>query len=144
MKSKKRVIVLVSICVVILIGAIIFDVTTSKSYFKEIKYDNLIEKVNNKDSFVLLVSQTICDHCKNYKPLLREVADDNKVMVYYIEVDLLTKEQQKEFKKLFSFSGTPMTIFVKNGNEETTANRINGAASKDKIIAKFKSNGIIQ
>lgn len=144
MKRKKRIIILVSVCVVVLIGAIIFDVVTSKSYLKEIKYDSLIEKINNKESFVLLISQTTCTHCKNYKPLLKDVANSNEVMVYYIEFDLFTNEQQTAFNKLFNFDGTPTTIFVKNGVEETTAGRINGLASKDKIIAKFKSNGIIQ
>lgn len=144
MKRKKRIIILVSVCVVVLIGAIIFDVVTSKSYLKEIKYDDLIEKINNKESFVLLISQTTCTHCKNYKPLLKDVANSNEVMVYYVEFDLFTNEQQTAFNKLFNFDGTPTTIFVKDGVEETTAGRINGLASKDKIIAKFKSNGIIQ
>lgn len=144
MKRKKRIIILVSVCVVVLIGAIIFDVVTSKSYLKEIKYDSLIEKINNKESFVLLISQTTCTHCKNYKPLLKDVANSNEVMVYYVEFDLFTNEQQTAFNKLFNFDGTPTTIFVKDGVEETTAGRINGLASKDKIIAKFKSNGIIQ
>ena len=140
---KKRAIVLFSVCVVILLGAIILNAITSKSYLEEIKYDKLVEKINNKDSFVLLISQTICDHCKDYKPILRKVANDNKLVVYYIEFDLLTSDQKTKFKDLFVFDGTPVTVFVKNGVEETVAMRINGNSSIEKITAKFKSNGFI-
>ena len=48
-----------------------------------------------------------------------------------------------ELKKQFSFSGTPTTIFVINGEEKTAATRINGDVSEEKIISKLKSNGFI-
>ena len=41
-------------------------------------------------------------------------------------------------------SGTPTVIFYKNGKEETTAARIIGDTSKDKIVAKFKASGFIK
>ena len=47
------------------------------------------------------------------------------------------------FKKYISFSSTPTTLFLKNGEEVTAANRINGDANKEKIEKKLKSNGFI-
>lgn len=143
MKAKKRAIILGSICLVILIGAFIADRVLSKSYFKKLKYDEVIEKIENKDDFVLLISQTTCTHCISYKPKLEEVANEYKINIYYIDVDLLDNEERDKFSSYINYSSTPVTVFLKNGEESTVANRINGDASKDKIEKKLKSNGFI-
>ena len=142
-KSIKKMILLIVCCVVVLIGAIIADKMLSKSYFIELKYDKVMEKINNKESFVLLLSQTTCSHCKDFKPKLKKVANNYKLNVYYLEVDLINEEENNELKKLFNFNGTPTTVFVINGEEKTAATRISGDASEEKIIAKLKSNGFI-
>ena len=143
MKAKKRAIILGSICLVILIGAFIADRVLSKSYFKKLKYDEVIEKIENKDDFVLLISQTTCTHCISYKPKLEEVANEYKINIYFIDVDLLDNEERDKFSSYINYSSTPVTVFLKNGVESTVANRINGDASKDKIEKKLKSNGFI-
>ncbi len=142
-KAKKRIVVLLAICLIILAGAIVADRILGKSYFKEIKYNKVVEKIKRKESFVLLLSQTTCSHCLQYKPKLEAVANEYQVEVYYIETDLLDSEVRDELKKYFNYTGTPTTIFVINGEEKSAATRINGDASKDKIINKFKSNGFI-
>lgn len=143
MKAKKRALIIVIICLIFLIIGFGVDFVLGKSYFKELKYDEVIKKIENKEDFVLLVSQTECVHCISYKPKLKKVAKENKVYIYYIDVDLLTDEETDNFKKYISFSSTPTTLFLKNGEEVTAANRINGDANKEKIIKKFKSNGFI-
>ena len=143
-KAKKRGIILVIICSIILVGALIADRILSREYLIEIKYDEVIEKVSNKENFILLLSQTTCSHCAAYKPKLSEVANEYKLEIYYLEVDLLSEDEEKEVKKHFSFSGTPATLFITDGDEKTAANRIVGDASKDKIISKLKSNGYIK
>lgn len=143
MKSKKRAIILGIICIVILIGAFIADRVMGKSYFNEIKYNEVIEKIENKEDIVLLISQTTCNHCMSYKPKLEDVANEYKLNVYYIEADLLDDDESAELKKYVNYSSTPTTVFLKDGEEKTAANRINGDASKDKIKKKLKSNGFI-
>ena len=143
MKVKKKVIILVSICLIILIGAFAVDRFLGKTYFNEIKYEELIDKIENKEDIVLLISQTTCTHCIAYKPKLEDVANEYKVYIYYIDVDLLTDEENIKLKSYVNFSTTPTTIFLKDGEETTAANRINGDASKDKIERKLKTNGYI-
>ena len=141
---RKRIIILIIICVFLLIGVIIVDKKLSKEYLLEIKYDEVIKKVDKKDTFVLLLSQTTCSHCAEYKPKLSRISKKYKVMVYYLETDLLKEKEEKEIKKLFNYSGTPTTVFVIKGYEKTAATRINGDATEEKIISKFKSNGFIK
>ena len=64
-------------------------------------------------------------------------------MIQYIDIDRLTQKQSTKIKEVFNYSGTPTTVFVIDGTEETAANRIVGEAKKEKIIAKLKSNGFI-
>ena len=113
-KAKKKALIIIVACLIILVGAFIADRILGKSYLKELKYDQVIEKVENKDSFVLLLSQTTCSHCMDFKPKLAKVAKEYKV-----------------------------EVFVIDGEEKTAANRINGDVSKEKIISKLKSNGFI-
>ena len=64
MSIKKKVIIIVSVCLVILIGGLVADKILSRSYLVELGYDEVLEKVENKESFVILFSQTTCNHCK--------------------------------------------------------------------------------
>lgn len=141
---KKRVIILCSICLIVLIGGIIADKIISKEYFQELKYKDFIEKTDNKDTFVLCISQTECTHCLSYKPKLKSVANKYKLTVYYLDTDLLSEEEYNNFTNYFSFDGTPTTVFINDGEEKTAASRINGDASEEKIINKLKSNGFIK
>ena len=143
-KAKKNVIILVIVCLIVLVGAIVADVMLGKSYLNEIKYDKVMEKVEAKDSFVLLLSQTTCSHCMDFKPKLARVAKNYKVNIYYLKNNLLSEDESKELKEHFNFTGTPTTVFVINGEEKTAANRINGDVSEEKIISKLKSNGFIK
>jgi len=107
----------------------------------ELTLDNVVEKIENKEDFVLCISRTTCSHCYDYKPKLESVAKENNINIYYIDVD---KYDEDKFSDIISFNGsTPTTIFIKNGEEATTSNRINGDVSKTKIIDKLKSNGFI-
>lgn len=146
MNIKKKILILVIICLIILIGAFIADRFLAKSYLVEIKYDDVIEKLDNKESFVLLISQTTCNHCNTYKPKLKSVAKKHECFIYYIDVDLLDEDKYEDLNKRISFktSGTPLTIFFKNGEETTVANRIVGAESKEVVENKLKSNGFIK
>ena len=143
-KAKKRALILGGICLVILVAAVIADLVLSKNYFKEIKYEQFVSKVEKKESFVVLFSQTTCTHCMDFKPKLKRVADKYKINIYYLETDLLDEDTYKELKAKFSFSGTPTTIFVTDGEEKTAATRINGDVSEEKIVSKLKSNGFIK
>ena len=49
---KKRVIILCSICFFVLIGALVADRIITNSYLKQLKYDEVMEKIQNKESFI--------------------------------------------------------------------------------------------
>lgn len=143
MNVKEKVILLVCMCLMVIAGAFIADRIIGKNYFSEIEYKTLIEKIENKDDLIVLISQTTCGHCASYKPKLQDMANKHKVDIYYIDVDLLSDEERTELKSYINYDGTPATVFLKNGEETSMATRINGDASREKIEKKLKSNGFI-
>lgn len=149
MKNKITIIIIALISIAI-IGGISFTVlknnhnkNNSESKLISIDVLNLEEKINNKDSFVLVMSQTGCSHCEQYLPELSRTLEEVNLEAYVINITNLDKEQTEKLNKMVHFSGTPTTIFYHDGIEATTLNRISGYANKSKIIERLKSLGYI-
>ena len=68
---------------------------------------------------------------------------NHKINIYYIDVDLLNNDEKDKFDSYISYDGTPITVFIKKGEETSAATRINGDASISKIEKKLKSNGFL-
>lgn len=130
---KKIKLVLLVIGVILLTGC-------SKSNLKEISYKEYKNLIDSKESFILEVMREECTACKSFKPNLEAVIDKYNIEVKYINTDKLSDDELDEF----GISGTPTLIFYNDGVEETTASRLVGSVSQDKIIAKFKANGFIK
>lgn len=148
MQKKKNIIlgVLVIILVVLICTlAIIIGIKNSKSYqsIEEINLTTLRDKINNKDKFVLVVTQTGCSHCTAYLPVLEEIGEEYKLKFYDINMTNLADEEKTEFNSLVRISGTPTTIFYTDGEEKSTSTRLVGEKTKDKIITRLKSEGYI-
>ena len=148
MQKKKNIIlgVLVVILVILVCTvAIIIGSKNSKSYqsIEEINLATLKDKINNKDKFVLVVTQTGCSHCTAYLPVLEEVGEEYKLKFYDINMTNLADDEKTEFSSLVRISGTPTTIFYTDGEEQSTSTRLVGEKTKDKIITRLKSEGYI-
>lgn len=145
MKNKILKFVLISVFVVfigIIIGYFVFN--TNNNFIK-LEYDEIVNKLDNNDDFVLCVSRTTCSHCENYKPKLKNIANKYNIKIYYTDVDTYNDDEMADFNTRISFDGgTPVTIFFKDGEEKTTATRIVGDVSSEKIIDKLKKNDFIK
>ena len=142
--NKKNFIISICSLILIILFVIAFNYY-SRPRLYELDVNQVKEKIDNKESFILCISATYCSHCKEYKPKLEDISKEYRMDIYYIDFDKYSDKEQELFRNYISFDGgTPVTLFIKNGEEETTVNRINGNVSKDKIISKFKSNGFIK
>lgn len=136
LKKKKNIIIIISVIIILTILAIL-TFNLNKNNFVSLKYDDIMKKIENKESFVLCISSTECPHCDDYKPKLKNVANKYGVKIYYTDINLFNDNDYDKFKVDFSFDGgTPTTIFIINGEEKTTATRISGDVSTEKIINK--------
>lgn len=113
-------------------------------YLKEINYKEYHKLLDNKESFILEIMKTDCPYCEKLEPKLKEVANKYEIEIKVINTAHLSKKEVEKIYDETGISGTPTIIFYKDGVEETTASRINGNVSEEKLISKFKDNGIIE
>lgn len=83
----------------------------------EITYNEYETKVNNGDAFIVVIESANCGYCTMYMPILKEVAEEKNIPIYYIDISTLTQEdlnklstENKYLKK--NQWGTPTTLFM--------------------------------
>lgn len=102
------------------------------------------KKIENQDSFILVVSRDGCHFCQEYYPILIDVIEKYDVTAYRINTTKLNDEERKYLDGIATVTGTPTTLFINEGTETTTLNRLVGGQTKTKIIERFKSLGYIK
>ncbi len=148
---KKKIGLIIGIVIVILavIGLIYAAITLNKKNdsledrLVSLTYSELEKKINNKENFILVITQTDCSHCIEYKPVLEQVLLDYNLTAYEIDQKKISSEEKNKLKDIANISGTPTTVFIVNGEERQTADRIVGSASRSKIIDRLKAMGYI-
>ena len=116
----------------------------SESYLKDLSYEELNKKLSDKETFFFVVTQDGCSHCENFLPVLENLLNDKKVIGYNLNTSKLSEEQNKEFDEKYNVTGTPTTIFIKDGKEVSILQRLVGNVSKDKLISKLETNNYIK
>lgn len=136
---KKIIIILISLILITGCG-----VNTEKGY-TEINYIELQEKLDNKDDFIFYIGSAECSHCKDYGITLKEIKKNYpEVEVFYLDISKIQQFQHEKLYNKFPFDGTPTTVFIIDGSEESIYNRVEGNQPYDKVVEKFKSNGYIE
>lgn len=114
-----------------------------KGGYIRLSFDDLQLKLNDKDTFVLVIGSDTCSACAKYKTTMESVIKENKVDIYYLDLDSLIEEEYSKIYSKYVITSTPTTIFIKDGLETSTYDRIAGAASYSDIIENLKKHGYI-
>lgn len=150
MKKKQIIIGVVVVLVIAALCASVFflaktmEEDESSEHFIELTYKELEKKLDNKESFIFVVTRTNCQFCEMYKPTFRETVEEYKITTYFVNTAKFSKKEYKEFHSRFNVPTTPQTLFITNGEETTVANRIVGNKPKYQIIDRLKSLGYIE
>lgn len=145
-KGNKNFKLYIIIAIVVIIGAILvykLAFGDNSSSLVNISVSELETKIDKNDSFILVISQTGCSHCEQYLPELDRTLSDYDMNAYVLNVSEASDEENKTLAQYINYSGTPTTIFIENGEEATTLNRIVGYASQNKITERLKSLGYV-
>lgn len=111
----------------------------------KVNYADVKDMIDNKDDFVLVVSQSTCSHCATYKPKLKEIAEDYGLDIYYIDYDTESSNDKNDFLNYFHLSGaTPTTMFIKEGHEVSVLNRLEGDLGTTKVVKQLQKMGFIE
>lgn len=121
-----------------------YEIASDSSYSNilTVKLDKVRKMIEDKEDFVLLISQTYCSHCIAYKPIYNEVLKENNVLGYDIDVATLSESDFQKFKALFEVSSTPTTLIFIDGvqQEETKL----GAITNEELTSYLKKYNIIK
>ena len=110
----------------------------------EISYKEFKEKVDKKENFFVEIIQTGCSACQSFAPKYKEVLEEYNLTSYQLNFTNMSDEDYESFDKEWNVAGTPTVIFITEGSEITTLQRITSNIAKSKIISKLKSNGYIE
>lgn len=121
-----------------------FSEKISDTKLIDIKMTDLEAKIENRESFILVISQTGCSHCEQYLPELDRTLKEINLEANVLNITNLNTEEKITLSKYANFSGTPTTLFFTDGEEKTSLNRIIGYASKAKIKERLSSLGYIK
>ena len=105
--------------IIILIITIFMVTGCGNKTYHEISYDELDQMLEEKEDFILFIGSSI-------------------------DISKLSKAEESRLVSLFPIDGTPTTVFIEDGEEKSTFNRIEGAAKRSKIIDKFQENNYIK
>lgn len=147
MKKGNKIFIIAIITFIAIISILIINYinTPKEGELIKITYKEITTKIENEDTFILIVSKSTCSHCATYKPKIKTIAKDYNIDIYYIDYDTENEETQKQLLKDLNLDGsTPITMFFENGKEKSLLNRLEGDLSSNKVIEKFKEMGFIK
>lgn len=88
----------------------------------DISQEQLAEKMDNKDSFIVVFTQPTCGYCNEFKEMLEDYLPDHGVTLYDLSIDrkVLSEEELDELlEKIHVYfpdmSSTPDLYYVKDG-----------------------------
>lgn len=111
--------------------------------YTELKIDELQQKLDNKDSFVLVLGSSTCSACAKYRETMKNVIKDKQVEIFYLDLHALTEEEYAKIYSKYVVTSTPTTVFIKEGLETSTYDRIIGAASYSDVVNSLKKLGFL-
>lgn len=102
---------------------------SSATTINYIKTTEVMEKMDNKEEFVLIVGSSTCGACLAYKPILEEVIKNKEATIFYVQYDTegikadksVDEAGRANINKLFDeyfqgkITGTPSTVHIKDG-----------------------------
>lgn len=113
------------------------------SGYTEVSYNELLQKLENKDTFALVLGSATCSACANYEVTMKKVIKDNDIEIFYLDLHALSDDDYASAYSKFVFQSTPTTIFIKDGKETTTYDRIIGSAGYNDVVKELKRHGMI-
>lgn len=108
--------------------------------FEEITYVECQQMFENEETFILVISQTTCSMCKEYKETINAYIQEYNVDIVYVEAD----RDQATFNDLWDtcfpdVTDTPTTLIVVNGEIKAS---VIGSLDADQISLLLKRNSM--
>ena len=147
MKKNKNGIIAIIVIITLITSFLILNqlnIKNNQGGLFKIDYTTLQEKIDNSETFALIVSRSNCSHCITYKPKVEQIAKKNNIKIYYIDYDEEDETKINKFFEEYNLDGsTPITMFIKEGKETSVLNRLEGDVDREQIIERLKKMSLI-
>lgn len=108
--------------IIAIIAAMLLLVACGGSAKKEYEIDTnaVIEKIENKESFILYIGASDCSACQQFSPTFEEASKDYPETMYYVEYNGAQASSKDEFTSLEDnhigkVTATPSIYVIKDG-----------------------------
>ncbi|MBE6138795.1 MAG: hypothetical protein E7173_03530 [Firmicutes bacterium] len=132
------------ICCIMLAALFIYGCSPKLQDYTALTYEELLAKIENGETFPLVIGSKECGACANYKITMNSFIKEHQVEVFEIDLSTLEDEEYDKLKIDTSFNATPTTVFYKDGKLTSFYNRITSSVSKSVVEDYFRSNGYIE
>ena len=155
-KDNNRVVnIIITIGIIFLILSLVLMLTKKKNvenHIIEINYNEYVNLIKEDKYQIILLTSPTCTHCKEYKPYVNYVADENNLQIYNLNINNLNYDEYMEIhdlynatKNYYSTNGspsilTPTTLIIKNGHE---VDSISGNIGYSGLLNLLKKNKIV-
>lgn len=95
----------------------------SSSYLSKLNYKKLTTKLDNKESFVLYLTNED-ESGLTLKNTLQTVCKNNNIKCFYLNTDNLDEDELDSLKEKITFEDSNIIVFIKEGKENTVLARI--------------------
>lgn len=126
-----------------ILGIVLLTGCGGKKGYTELSFNDLQLKLGNKESFVLVIGSSTCSACAKYEETMKSVIKSEKVEIFYLDLNDLSDDEYSKIYSKYVIQSTPTTIFIKEGIETSTYDRIIGAAGYSDIVDNLKKHGVI-
>ncbi len=152
--KKTDIALILGVIIVVIIGCFAMKGTKAKPTYKlpltitgekglhKLKYSEYQEKVDKKESFVIIIERTSCSHCQNFMPVAEKFANDNNLPMYYIDTDEMSEDDWSKLPKSNTFFkekgenwGTPTTIVLAG---KDSVDYIEGETTEESLLDLYK------
>ncbi len=116
------------------------------SNLSKLTYEQYQCLAESDEVFTLIVTQSTCSYCKQFKPIIDEYAGDNNIPVYYLDIDTLSNDDSQSFMSSLSYFndnsdwGTPLTLAIKD--KKVVAELSGYTDDTSKLDEFFKTAGL--
>ena len=131
------------LCAIAILGIMFLTGCGKYTGYTELNFNELQTKLDNKESFVLVIGSSTCSACAKYEETMKSVIKDNNVEIFFLDLEKLSETEYSKMYSKYVIISTPTTIFIKDGLETSTYDRIIGAASYSDIVSNLKKHGVI-
>lgn len=113
------------------------NVSHEKGKLIDLTLDELQTKIDNKDSFILLITKENCPYCENLMAGLQKSIDEHDKDIWRIEINPSNRDDLLPIlnENLSNFESVPFVSLLENGTEYK--NSMNNDISNDENFWKF-------